>query len=394
MNQLTQDNPRVIFAGGGTGGHVMPGLAVACELQELVPGAESLFLTSARESEQRCWQAVDNFQTARVPATPWQGAANKALFAPRFLAAFQNTLSVMRRFRPHVVVGLGSYNCVVPALVARALRRPLVLMASDVIPGKAVRTLAPLAARVLVQWDAARHHLPSSRVVVTGNPIRRSLHQATRHGARERLGLSQNKCTLLAMGGSQGAQAINEALYESLPMLRSHADWLQVLHLAGPANVQEALRRTADAPLRCHTVGFMDDMQDAYAAADFVLCRAGGSTLAEVTAMGLPSILVPYPHHKDRHQSANARVLQNAAAAVIIEQEDLSPVRLRTSIRSLTDNAMLRSWMGRRARELAQPLAARNVVMEIARLGGFDDRIDQNPQPILEIIHQQLSQAA
>jgi UDP-N-acetylglucosamine--N-acetylmuramyl-(pentapeptide) pyrophosphoryl-undecaprenol N-acetylglucosamine transferase len=110
--------------------------------------------------------------------------------------------------------------------------------------------------------------------------------------------------------------------------------------------------------------------------------------------MGLPSILVPYPHHKDRHQSANARVLQNAAAAVVIEEEDLSPVRLATSIRSLTDNAALRGWMGRRARELAQPLAARNAAIEIARLGGFDAREKPEPQPILEIIHEKLSQAA
>jgi UDP-N-acetylglucosamine--N-acetylmuramyl-(pentapeptide) pyrophosphoryl-undecaprenol N-acetylglucosamine transferase len=229
---------------------------------------------------------------------------------------------------------------------------------------------------------------------VTGNPIRRRLHQSTRHGSRERLGLSQHKCTLLAMGGSQGARAVNEALCETLPRLASHAEWLQVLHLAGSANADEAVRRTSQAPLRCHTLGFMDRMEDAYAAADFVLCRAGGSTLAEITALGLPSILVPYPHHEDRHQSANAHVLQRAAAAVVIEQEDLSPVRLATSIRSLTDNAPLRSWMGRRARELARPLAARNTAVEIALLGGFADRIARRQKSTLELIHDQLSQAA
>jgi UDP-N-acetylglucosamine--N-acetylmuramyl-(pentapeptide) pyrophosphoryl-undecaprenol N-acetylglucosamine transferase len=269
-------------------------------------------------------------------------------------------------------------------------------MASDVIPGKAVRLLAPLARRVLVQWDEARPHLASRRVSVTGNPVRTRLHQSTWHGARERLGLSPSKNTLLVMGGSQGAQAVNQALYDALPLLASHAEWLQVLHLAGPGNIEEASRRTADSPVQCRTVGFMDRMEDAYAAADFALCRAGGSTLAELTAVGLPSILVPYPHHRDRHQSANARVLQNAAAAVVIEQEDLSPERLATSVRSLTDNAALRGWMGRRARELARPLAAREVAAEIARAAGFENdtpgRTDN--RPIVEIIHQQISQAA
>jgi UDP-N-acetylglucosamine--N-acetylmuramyl-(pentapeptide) pyrophosphoryl-undecaprenol N-acetylglucosamine transferase len=394
MTRSRPQNLRVMFAGGGTGGHVMPGLATAEALRELLPGTRALFLTSGRDAEQRCWGAVEGFETAQVPATPWRGLRNKALFGLRSAAAAERALRVFGRFRPHVVVGLGSYNCVVPVLVARGLGRPAVLMASDVIPGKAVRALAPVVDRVLVQWEAARPHLATRRVTVTGNPIRRRLHHATRHGARQRLGLSQHKCTLLAMGGSQGALAVNEALYDTLPRLASHAEWLQVLHLSGPDNLHLAIQRTISAPLSMHVRGFMDRMEDAYAAADFVLCRAGGSTLAEITALGLPSILVPYPHHKDHHQSANARVLQNAAAAVVIEQKDLSPSRLATSIRSLTDNAALRGWMGRRARELARPLAARNAAVEIARLAGFAGRIRRGQQPIRELTHNQLSQAA
>lgn len=394
MNDARHESLRVLFAGGGTGGHVMPGVATAEALAELVPESRVLFLTSPRDSERRCWQAVDGFETASVPATPWEGLASKLAFPVRSLAAADRCLSIMRIYRPQVVVGLGSYNCVVPVLAARALGLRTLLLASDVIPGKAVRALAPLVDGVAVQWPEAREHLRTDNVIVAGNPVRRRIFNSTRYAALRRLGLSPRKVTLLAMGGSQGARAVNDALFVSLPLLADRAEWLQVLHLVGPGNIAEARQRAHDCPVEYHPVEFMDGMEDAYAAADFVLGRAGGSTLAELTAVGLPSVLVPYPHHKDQHQARNAAVLSDAAAAITIPQDELTAARLAQTIRELTDNARLRAWMGRRARDVGRPQAAQTVAGEIARLGGFECRADSTMEPIIEIITQQTSQAA
>ncbi len=372
---------RVLFAGGGTGGHLIPGVAVAEALRQMMPDSRCLFLTGSRKSEGRCLKALGALETMRFPETPWSGLANKLLFPLRGASAAVRMVGVLRRWRPHVVVGLGSYNCVVPVLVARALGVRTALLEANAVPGGDVRQLTPVVNRVLVQWPEPARHLTTPHVLTAGNPTRAGLHSATRHGAIRHLALSPNRCTMLVMGGSQGARTLNDIVHEALKLLDDQAAHLQVIHLTGPDHLLAAQQRCGELNMLYRPIGFLDRMQDAYAAADFVVGRAGASSLAELTLQGLPSILVPIPHSINDHQAANARVLQDAAAAVTIPQIELTPERLADAVRGLAENSRLRAWMGRRAHDLGRPQAARTIATTLAAMAGFTVQPPQESTP-------------
>jgi len=362
---------RVMMAGGSTGGHLMPGVATADALCQAMPGTRVLFLVTNRKAERHCSGVLGRFETAAVPDTPWHGAGGKALFPARCLLAARRVLQVLHEFRPHVALGLGSYNSAVPALLARACGVPTALLEANAVPGAAVRMLAPLADCVLLQWGKARPLLRARRAVASGLPVRREIVTAERAHALRRLGLSPDKPTLLATGGSQGALALNQALFGAVRRLYAEGVELQVIHLTGVDHLQAALDTGLSGLGPYRAIGFLDRMQDAYAAADFALARAGGSTLAELTAVGLPSILVPYPYAANAHQQANARLLAHAGAAIAIDQKDLTVERLADCIRALATDASLRARMAECAQTQGRPDAARRVAQELAVLAGF-----------------------
>jgi UDP-N-acetylglucosamine--N-acetylmuramyl-(pentapeptide) pyrophosphoryl-undecaprenol N-acetylglucosamine transferase len=348
----------------------MPGAATAEALAALVPGARSMFLTGGRDSERRCHAALAGFETARAVSTRWRGARHKLLFPWRALLAALRVLKVLRTFRPHVVVGLGGSDCFVPLVTARLCGVKTVLFEGNAAPGRAVRALAPLADLVVAQWPVTTRRLRARRVLVAGNPVRRRLLATGRREASARLGLAPGKRTLLAMGGSQGALALNEALWAAMEMLQAAGAGLQVVHLTGPDHLAAALEMRRRLGALYRPIGFLDRMEDAYAAADLVVSRAGASSLAQLTALGLPPILVPLPQ-ADGHQAANARVLQDAAAAMTIPQSELTPIRLAKAVRRLADDESLRAQMARNARALGRPEAALTVASELAALAGF-----------------------
>lgn len=375
MSETRQDAElRVLLAGGGTGGHVMPGAATAEAIGDLPRPSRVLFLTGQRHGEQRCRHALDGFEAVEVPETPWRGARAKVMFPWRASASAGAVLSVLRAFRPHVVIGLGSYNSVVPVLLGRLSGARTMLLESNAIPGGAVRLLAPVADCVVLQWEEAAGWLRARRVLTPGNPVRRSVLEGDRQEARRRLGLSPSKCTLLAMGGSQGALTLNEALYGALRLLDAAGADVQVIHLTGPDHVAAALELCGQLRMPYRPAGFTNRMAEVYAAADFVLSRAGGSSLAELTALGLPSILVPYPHAADGHQMANARVLARASAAWVIPQRDLTPELLADAVGSLAADARTRARMARCARATGRPRAAGSVAAEVARIAAASRR--------------------
>jgi len=375
----------VIFAGGGTGGHIMPGAATAEALHALLPGARCLFLATDRGSERQCRRALAGFEVLEMPAARWEGLAQKARFAATAPLALVRCVEVLRGFRPHVVVGLGGYSSVLPVLAARALGLRTMLFESNAIPGRVVRALAPLVDCVQVQWSATGRCLRARRVTVTGNPIRDGVLRSDRAAARARLGLAPARCTLLVMGGSQGALALNRLALGALRRMGERPDMLpqggmQVLHLTGPAHLEEVLRSDAPCGMVYRPVGFLHEMEDAYAAADFVVARAGGSSLAELTAAGLPAVLVPFPFAADDHQTANAAVLAEAGAAVAIAQSRLTADTLAALISDIARNAERRAKMAECSRSMGRPDAARAVAAEIAALANFklDVAVTQN----------------
>lgn len=359
---------RIIFAGGGTGGHVVPAVATAEALAELEPDADCLFLGTERESEEALEEILKGYRVLRIPAVQCRSVAQRLRFPFDFLGAADRAVSVYRSVRPRVVVGLGGYSCVVPVLIAKALNVPTMLFESNAIPGAAVRALAPLADCVQVQWEVAAERLHAKRCLVTGNPVRKAILEADRAAALRRLGLSEGRCTMLVMGGSQGALSVNRVLLRALKKLAVEAGVLQVLHLAGPAHIRAVRGSEVPGGIIYRAVGFLPNMGDAYAVADFALARAGGGTVAELAAAGVPSVLVPYPYARDKHQDANARVLADAGAAVSVDQDHLNADLLAAIIRDLVEMPDLRSRMAKKARKLARPDAAKVVAGEILRL--------------------------
>jgi len=374
-----------MFAGGGTGGHLMPGAATAEALQQLFPDARCLFMPTSRSSELHCHRAVQQYEVVPVPAPRWEGTAHKLRFFGAALGACERSIELICQFRPDVVVGLGGYSCAAPVAIARAMGLPTMLFESNARPGRVTRTLAPVVDCVQLQWEAAAEHLKARRVLVSGNPVRARILRGERRAARRRFRLDPEACTLLVMGGSQGALPLNRLFLRALKRLAQRPlpippQALQVLHLTGPDNLDEVRWTNAPPWIPYRAVGFLEEMEDAYAAADLVLARAGGSSLAEITAVGLPAVLVPYPHATDDHQSANAAVLARAGAAVTVPQAKLTPERLAGLLAQLvTDPARLRR-MAAAARRLGRPDAARMVALELAAMGGQEVKRFRAPQ--------------
>ena len=373
------DGVRVLFAGGGTGGHIIPGAAIAEALQSAVPGARCLFLVTGRQAEKQCRGALRAFETTRGHDSPWQSLTDKLRFPIRSVLATESTLVTLGRFHPQVVVGLGGCNCIAPVLLGSVLGMRTMVIEANAVPGRAARLLAPVADCVAVQWERAASGLRCRKVLPAGSPVRMRLFDVDRPTARRRLGLRPGRPTLLATGGSQGARALNEALVGALCLLRKRDLPLQVLHITGVDHLPAALRARRRLGDAYRPVAFMEKIEEAYLAADFAFARAGGSTLSYLTAAGLPSVLVPYPYHADKHQEANAQVLADAGAAFLLHQRDLNTRRLADLIGRLARREELRAEMAERARTLGRPAAAHAVAAEIATMAGVRTHVGHRP---------------
>ena len=304
-----------------------------------------------------------DFQPIRAGAlrvgTPW-GVA-KGLF--NLTAGALQAIRAVGSFRPDVVFATGGYASVPVALAARLRRRPLVVYLPDLVPGWAVRLLARLARRIAVTAAPAAARLPSGKTVVTGYPVRATFFEAEKGEGRRRLGLDPQLPTLFVSGGSQGGRSINQAVAEQLPRLLEAG---QVVHVSGRADhpwlagVRDRLPDGDRSAYHLHDY-LHEEMPWAMAAADLAVMRSGASTLGELTAVGLPAILVPYPY-AGGHQRANARYLEDLGGAVVLEEKDLPCLFER--VRGLLDDRPRLESMAAALRSAARPDAAQ----EIARL--------------------------
>lgn len=362
---------RVALAGGGTGGHIYPALAIADGLRGSRPGTSLVYLGTARGLE------ADLVPRAGIPFFPISGGGvvgKSPLAAARgMLALARGTVqaaSILRRFSPHVVVGTGGYASVPAAAAAVLLRVPLVIQEQNVYPGVSNRLLARFAREVYVPAETTRRYLPCpERALVTGNPVRPELLAGRRDEAAARLGFDPRRPVLAVFGGSRGARAINRAAATALPALAGRG--IQSLWVTGEAYHGEALAALRGAGIQPASSGnirvepYLHGMADALAVADLVVARAGAMTLAEVTARGVPAILVPSPNVAFDHQRHNARRLERAGAALVIAEQGLDGGRLAESAASLLgDPAALRS-MAENSRRLGRPDALVAIVERI-----------------------------
>ena len=365
MTSAAEQRPVLIMA-GGTGGHVFPALAVADELR--ARGVEVSWLGTQRGLEARVVPAAGYpLNTVRVTGLRGKGAL-RLLLAPFMLAgALWQALRIELQLRPRAVLGMGGFVSGPGGVIAWLLRRPLLIHEQNSVAGTTNRLLAPLARTVMVAFPGS---LPAARQPVhTGNPVRGRI--TSLPAPATRLADRSGPMRLLIVGGSLGARALNDTLPAAIAQLQP-GNPLQVYHQTGRDDLEQVVSAYKEASVEARVEPFIDDMAEAYAWADLVICRAGALTVAELAVVGVAAILVPFPHATDDHQTGNARFLADAGAAVLLPQSKLEPAGLASMLSDFISQREVLLEMACRARELAMPGAARRVAelcLQAARPG-------------------------
>ncbi|HHV07013.1 MAG TPA: undecaprenyldiphospho-muramoylpentapeptide beta-N-acetylglucosaminyltransferase [Firmicutes bacterium] len=366
---------KVLFAGGGTGGHVYPALAVAQLLTERDSNTEVLFVGTQKGLEHDLVPKA-GFKLETVAAAGLKRRltlANLGVLGSN-LRGFVQALKIVRRFRPHVVVGTGGYVAVPVVLAAAWLRVPILLHEQNALPGLANRFLSRFAACVAVSYEQAIDYFPQARrIIVSGNPVRAGVWQKSRSEGRHCLELDDSARLILVFGGSRGARPITEATVAAAKRLLTDPK-IVLLLVTGTADfvtIEEKVRRLG---IQAQQAGkmlvrpYLYNMEDALAAADVVVTRAGATTLAEITARGIPAVLIPSPYVTANHQEHNARALADNQAAVMIKQQELTGELLADTLQTLLADSERLANMTAAARALGRRDAANILTQEILRL--------------------------
>jgi len=349
-------------AGGGTGGHLFPGLAVAEAFRAAVPGLEVAFAGTVHGLEARVVPRHGyRLFTLPVAGLVGKGLMRRLLGLALIPAALIAATRVLKEFAPDLVVGVGGYASA-PVLFMAGIRRvPRVILEQNAVPGVTNRIFGPHADRVFLAFEEAAAAFKGGAFSCPGNPVREGLLSAPPRAPAD-------GPHLLVFGGSQGARAINDAMLAAAPGLLSQVPGLTLTHQTGAADLDRVRAAYAPHGGRAEALAFIDDMGAAYSRADLVVCRAGATTVAELTALGKPSVLIPYPHAAHDHQSANARLLAAREAAVLLPQAELDGDRLAGTVHDLLKNPAGLATMGAAAKAAGRPEAARRIVAECLEL--------------------------
>ena len=358
---------RAILAGGGTGGHVIPALAIANQLKKSY-NAEVLFIGTARGIENRLVPAAGfPLQLVRV------GALKNVSLVTRLKTAFDLPRAIwdagrmLNEFAPDVVIGVGGYASG-PAMLAAVVKHiPTLAFEPNVVPGFANRVVARFVSAAAVHFEETAKYFRHAEV--TGVPVRQAFFEIADRQIMERGGTP----TLLVFGGSQGAHAINEAMIRCLPVLQREAPGIHIIHQTGERDYNDALAAYQSLGESAEVFKFIEDMPSAFARADLVVCRSGASTVAEIAAAGKPAVFVPFPRAADDHQRINAEALARAGAAVVVEESRLEGVWLAETISALLGDSSRLAQMSEAARSLAHPNAARDIGVMAARVAGIEE---------------------
>lgn len=362
---------RVLIAGGGTGGHLYPGIALARELQRRDPDVRVRFVGTAQGIESRVVPREGfPLDLIRVAGLKGKSAADRwrgLLLLP--LAAI-DAWRLLTRHAPEVVVGVGGFASG-PVVAIAALRRfPTLLLEQNALPGVTNRLLAPIVAAAAVNFEEALRYFPRTGFVA-GNPVRPEFFTARDKGANDHDAPPRDAARVLIVGGSQGAHAINVAMVEAAARLAATGVRLAIAHQAGESDVEWVRPAYQRIGIEARVEAFFFEIDGEMKAADLVICRAGATTLAELAACGRPAILVPLPTATDDHQRKNAEVFERAGAAIAIDERDLTGERLAVAIAELVgSHTDRRQRMSDAVRRLARPGAAERVADRVEQLAG------------------------
>ena len=322
-SQTTSEKPHYIFAGGGTGGHIYPAIAVAQQIRNIDPDADI------------------TFEFITLDAKSPSPRPDKLL---SFLISLKKCYSKTKTHLSgrSVVIGTGGFVSVPIVLAARRMKVPLSLINVDIVPGKANKMLARFADEIFLQFADTQKYFANTKakLTVTGCPLREDFFKPDADKMIDKLKLDKNKKTLLITGASSGSVSINNAIAAVIDRLEEFKDRWQIVHLTGRANLEHVRQNSADTMIDYRTIDYCDQMQDLYAAADIIIGRAGAVSIAEFTAAGKPAVCLPYPYHKDKHQYLNAAGLCEKGAAVIVDDTPQAPDKTRTALAQVLVNLM------------------------------------------------------
>ncbi len=355
---------KIIFAGGGTGGHLLAGLSIAQEISSRFPGTRIIFFGTNRKKESG-YIEKSSYEFKPIMACKLTSYIRLPLFLFASLIGIIHSLINLVRIKPDIIVGLGGYGSVLPVVAAYIVGIPIVLIEQNVIPGRANLAIARWADAVLCHWESSKKRFKKGDVAVTGVPIRSGIIEDGTEADGNPFGLDFQKKTLLIMGGSQGAQAINKVMLQSIPQLQTLVPDLQIIHLTGKHGYQEVKEAYNGTGISSFVSEFYNDIGAAYRLSDLVISRSGANTIAEITAVGIPAILIPYPYATDNHQYWNAYELFSAGGALIIKQEELEPERVVKLVSDLLMNDERLDNMKKINRNLSKPFAAARIVDKI-----------------------------
>ncbi len=359
---------KLVVAGGGTGGHVFPGMAVA-EAMEVYGHVDVLWIGTGRPVEKDALSGR-RWDYRILNTRPLRGSGLAATM--RSLAGLPfstiRACSWLKSFRPHVVLGVGGYVSGPALLAARMLRIPAALHEQNLIPGLTNRLASRFAKTVFVSFKKTVKYFPKNRVIFTGNPVRKSIIQSqNQKSPNHQITKSPN---LLVLGGSQGARCLNRLAGSAIQVLWQSGFHLEIIHQTGKLDVSSVEKFYKDANIPAKVTPFISDIGESYSWADLVICRAGASTLAELTTLGKPSILIPYPWATDSHQDANARELTEAGAAKYFLEGEIGAIKLAGEIQSLLEDPQKLINMGGNARKLGKPTAATEIASTLIEMAG------------------------
>lgn len=357
---------RVMVAGGGTGGHLFPGVALVEELRRRAPNVDVMFVGTERGIENRVLPKMgEKLSLLDVKPLKGQGALGVVRNASRLPMAMGHALSVLRQHRPQVVIGLGGYAAGPMLLAAAATGLPTALLEQNAHVGLTNRMLSRVVGRAYLTYPQTASLFPRKTARVLGNPVRRALVEAAHMAQSDPRGVEARSRCILVFGGSQGARALNEHVPEALAAAGVAERGIAVLHQAGASSVDDVHARYDALGIRASVVPFIDDMARTYASASLVIARAGATSLAEICAIGRPSILIPFPFAADDHQTRNAEALERAGAAIMVRESELQGAKLAESIAGLLAHDDRRRAMANSAREMGRPDAAAAIVDDL-----------------------------
>lgn len=352
---------RMVIAGGGTGGHVFPGIAVAEEIKKRDRSADIYFIGTEHGLESKV-VPKEGYPIRFVPGAGFVGKTfiKKVTALAKLMGSLARSRSILRALKPDVVIGTGGYASVGPVAMACLMRIPVVIMEQNLVPGLANKILARFADAVAVTYHESISFLPKSRTYLTGNPIRAGILSGDRSAALNVFSLSEERFTIFVLGGSAGSRHVNQAVIEALDALAGIKDKVQFLHQTGEKDFESVRKAYRDRGFFGMAAPFIYRMAEAYAVSDLVISRAGATTLAEVTALGRPAILIPYPHAAG-HQEFNAGKLAKAGACLLIRDSELTGQNLADAVVKIYSSSEMQAEMRAQSSAMGRPEAAQKI---------------------------------